>query len=83
MEAQKIGPENPLNELSDTPSYFQAGRLQQFVPAWQDITDDPEVLDWVEHCHLEFIDDVSPVQEPDYKVIKFNATESATVDSEG
>ena len=56
--------------------------MQQFVPAWQGITDNPEVLDWVEHCHLEFIDDVSPVQEPDYKVIKFNATESAIVDSE-
>ena len=56
--------------------------MQQFVPAWKDITDDPEVLDWVEHCHLEFIDDVSPVQEPDYKVIKFNDTESAIIDSE-
>lgn len=56
--------------------------MQQFVPAWQDITDDPEVLDWVEHCHLEFIDDISPVQEPDYKVIKFNDTESAIIDSE-
>ena len=56
--------------------------MQQFVPAWQDITDNPEVFDWVEHFHLEFIDDVSPVQKPDYKVIKFNATESAIVDSE-
>ena len=56
--------------------------MQQFVPAWKDITDDPEVLDWVEHCHLEFIDDVSPVKEPDYKVIKFNDTESVIIDSE-
>ena len=56
--------------------------MQQFVPAWKDITDDPEVLDWVEYCHLEFIDDVSPVQEPDYKVIKLNDTESAIIDSE-
>ena len=56
--------------------------MQQFVPAWKDITDDPEVLDWVEHCYLDFIDDVSPVQEPDYKVIKFNDTESAIIDSE-
>lgn len=56
--------------------------MQQFVPAWRDITDDPEVLDWVEHCHLEFVDDVSPVQELGYKVIKFNDTESAIIDSE-
>ena len=56
--------------------------MQQFVPASKDITDDSEILDWVEHCYLEFIDDVSPVQEPDYKVIKFNDTESAIIDSE-
>ena len=56
--------------------------MQQFVPAWKGITDDPEVLDWVEHCYLEFIDDVSPAPEPDYKVIKFNDTESAIIDSE-
>ena len=56
--------------------------MQQFVPASKDITDDSEILDWVEHCYLEFIDDVSPVQEPDYKIIKFNDTESAIIDSE-
>jgi len=56
--------------------------LQQFVPAWKDITDDPEVLDWVEHCHLEFIDGVPPVQETDYKVIQFNDAEAAIIESE-
>jgi len=56
--------------------------LQQFVPAWKDITDDPEVLDWVEHCHLEFVDGVLPVQETDYKIIQFNDAESAIIDSE-
>ena len=56
--------------------------MQQFVPAWKDITDDPEVLDWVEHCHLEFIDDAPPAQETDYKIIQFNDAESAIIDSE-
>ena len=56
--------------------------MQQFVPAWKDITDDPEVLDWVEHCHLEFIDGVPPVQETDYKVIQFNDAEAAIIESE-
>ena len=56
--------------------------MQQFVPAWKDITGDPEVLDWAEHCHLEFIDGVPPVQEIDYKVIQFNDAESAVIDSE-
>ena len=56
--------------------------MQQFVPAWKDITDDPEVLDWVEHCHLEFIDGVPPVQETNYKVIQFNDAEAAIIESE-
>ena len=56
-ETKQIGPENPLNEVSNTPSNSQAGRLHQFNSAWRDITEEPEVLDWVEHCHLEFVDD--------------------------
>ena len=67
--------------LSNTLRYLHAGRLQQFIPAWKDITDDPEVLDWVEHCHLEFIDGVPPVQETDYKVIQFNDAEAAIIES--
>ena len=69
-EAKQVGPENPSNEVSNTLRYLQAGRLQQFVPTWEDFSDDPEVLDWVEHCHLEFIDGVPPVQETDYKIIQ-------------
>ena len=55
-EAKQIGPKYPFTEVSDSGCCFQAGRLQQFVPAWKDITSDPEVLAWVEHCHIEFID---------------------------
>ena len=44
--------------------------------------DDPDVLDWVEHWHLEFIDGVSPVQKTDYKIIQFSDAESAIIDSE-
>ena len=56
--------------------------MQQFVPAWKDITDNPEVLDWVELCHLEFIYGVPPVQETDCKVIQFNDAEAAIIESE-
>ena len=56
--------------------------MQQIVPAWKDITDDPEVSDRVEHCHLEFIDGAPPAQETDYKIIQFNDAESAIIDSE-
>ena len=56
--------------------------MQQFVPAWKDITDNPEVIDWVEHCHLAFIDGVPPVQETDCKVIQFNDAKAAIIESE-
>ena len=56
--------------------------MQEFVPAWKDITDHSEVLDWVEHCHLEFIDGAPLAQETDYKIIQFNDADSAIIDSE-
>ena len=31
-----------------------AGRLKHFLPAWHKITADHNILDIVEHCHLEF-----------------------------
>ena len=40
------------------------------------------ILDWVEHCHIEFIDNVPPVQKGGYKTIKFNDSESAIIDAE-
>jgi hypothetical protein len=43
------------------PIIFKAGRLKEFVPAWQDITSDSEVLDWVQHWHIEFINNSEPV----------------------
>ena len=48
-KGQTSRPENSSYEVSNTLRYLQAGRLQQFVPVWKDITDDPEVLDWVGH----------------------------------
>lgn len=62
-------------------SCLHYGKLQQFVPAWKEITYDSEVLDWLEHCHIEFIDGAPPLQKPDYKIIKFNYTESTIIDS--
>ena len=56
--------------------------MQQFVPAWKEISDDPVILDWVEHCHIEFIDNVPPVQKGGYKTINFNDSESAIIDAE-
>lgn len=32
---------------------FQAGRLHYFVHEWHAITSDPNILDIVQHCHLD------------------------------
>ena len=32
---------------------------RNFVSAWKEITSDPEILDFVQHCHIEFTDDPS------------------------
>jgi len=81
-EAIQVGEENPSYEVSNTLRYVQAGRLQQFVQAWKEINDHPEVLEWVENCHLRFMDGVPPMQETDYKVIQFTDAESSIIDSE-
>ena len=36
-----------------------AGNTANCVSEWQTITSDPEILDYVQHCHIEFIDDPS------------------------
>lgn len=33
-------------------------------------TSDTEVLDWVQNCHIEFIDDIEPVQLGGHKVAR-------------
>ena len=41
-------------------SQFEAGRLRYFVKNWRDITQDQNILDIVEHCHLEFESNFDP-----------------------
>ena len=33
---------------------FRAGRLQNYVENWREITSDSYILDIVEHCHIGF-----------------------------
>ena len=54
--------------------------MQRFVPAWKEITSDPDDLDWVEHCHIEFMDNAPPIQYG--RSIKFNDKESAIIGAE-
>ena len=77
-----MGTKNPSTAVSDSGCRLQAGRLQQFVPAWKEITNDPDVLDWVEHRHIEVMDNALPIQYGGCRSIKFNDKESAIIGAE-
>ena len=40
---------------------FQAGRLAYFVQNWKKLTSGPNFLDIVQHCHIEFEENMTPV----------------------
>ena len=63
---------------------FQAGRLKHFVKEWEKLTTDPEILDVVEHCHIQFIDNNPPQQNRNEKSfqVKFNKKEEEIIDAE-
>ena len=37
---------------------FQEGRLNNCVDSWENLTSDIIILDIVEHCHIEFEDEL-------------------------
>ena len=39
---------------------FRAGRLKEHVENWRKITSDDNILDIVQHCHIEFMQDEDP-----------------------
>ena len=40
------------------------------------------MLDWGQHCHVEFINDIEPIQLGSHKVSKFNQSELSIIDGE-
>ena len=40
------------------------------------------MLDGVQHCHIEFINDIEPIQLGGHKVSKFNQSELSIIDRE-
>lgn len=72
---------NEANEVSKTDK-FQAGRLKNFVVSWENLTSDRIILDIVEHCHIEFEDDI----EIDYDNVShqsiFNEKQCNIIDTE-
>ncbi len=47
-------------------STFVAGRLKHFLPAWQELTCDHTILQWVTGVKIEFINNSSPTCENIY-----------------
>lgn len=56
-----------------------AGRLRHFIPAWMSLTADENILDTVQHCHLEIGNPDQPRPRPE---IQFNSEEKAIINAE-
>ena len=59
---------------------FKAGQLQYCIAGWERLTLNPEVLDYVQHCHVEFISD--PSQFSVWSRKNFNLQQLAVIHSE-
>ena len=46
-----------IRSLISNQSPFIAGNTKNFVSKWKELTSDPEILDYVRHCHIEFTED--------------------------
>ena len=46
-----------IRSLISNQSPFIAGNTKNFVSKWKELTSDPEILDYVQHCHIEFTED--------------------------
>ena len=47
---------NTVKQLTVNQPEFRAGSTKYHTSEWASITSDPEILDYIEHCHIEFID---------------------------
>lgn len=68
--------------MSEVSTPFVAGRLHYFLHEWRKITNDPVILDMVQHCHLDInVDDIGHLflRKLTYK---FNLAEQTLIDDE-
>ena len=62
---------------------FQAGRLRFFSNEWKKLTSDKNILDIVQHSHIDFIDGIPSVQNKNsIRFSKFNDKETMVIESE-
>lgn len=55
--------------------------MKYFSSQWEQLTSDKNILDIVEHCHFEFVDNKPPIQE-NFSQGKFNDKQSKYIDEE-
>ena len=60
---------------------FYAGRISDYIENWRKITSDENVLDIVQHCHIEFGQGENPVNSHCPKN-KFTVHEEKVIDDE-
>ena len=63
-------------------SEFQAGRLKYCVSEWNNLTSDPQILDIVQNCYIEFIDGIPPSQNKTNLQTKFKQKEIEIINNE-
>ena len=61
---------------------FIAGRLKQFLPQWEKITTDPEVLQTVQGCTIEFVNNTIPSQQGNVCESHFSREKSIVISTE-
>ena len=59
-----------------------AGKLAKFVDRWRLLTNDPFILDTIEHSHLDFVFSHEPVQHYEPRPIQFSEHEKGIIDGE-
>ena len=59
-----------------------AGNTKNFAENWRKLTSDPFILDCIEHAHIDFVDNVPPVQPYMVRPYKMNNVEMRIVDEE-
>ena len=69
-----------LLDVVNSQKPFVAGRTNQCLPEWVKLTTDPEILDIVKHCHIEFSQD--PCLFSFHGQRNFNSRQQAIVNEE-
>lgn len=66
-------------KINHQPS-FKAGNTRNCISEWQKLSSDPEILDYVQHCHIEFTD--NPCKYSNHGQRNFKSQQQVAIDTE-